>query len=70
MTDFFKGSEFVVQFFEDVRRNDFCAELIVFILSITNDVFCDVHISIWPVEFVFGISQGSYFDVSPSSSGA
>ena len=55
MSDFFKGSNLVVQFFENVRRNDFCAELNVFILAITEDVFSDAHISIWPIALFAGL---------------
>ena len=55
MSYFFKGSNLVVLFFENVRRNDFCAELNVFILAIIEYVFSDVHISILPIALFVGL---------------
>ena len=46
---------FVVQFLEDVKRNNFFAELVVFSLTTTEDVFLEVHISIWPVDLFVGL---------------
>ena len=47
-------------------RNDFCAKLVVCILSIAEDVFCHVYISIWPVDLFVGFSQGSTLSSSSS----
>ena len=55
MSDFFKSSKFVIQFFENVRMNDFCAKLNVFNLAITEVVFSGVHISIWPIALFVGL---------------
>ena len=40
---------------EDVKRNNFFAELVVFSSPTTKDIFLDVHISIRPVDLFVGL---------------
>ena len=45
-----KSSDLVSKFFENVRRNDFCARRVVCILSFTEDLFPFDRFSVLPVD--------------------
>ena len=64
--DVFKSFIFVAKFFEGVRMNEISAKLVLCILSITEDILSDVHLSIWPINLFVGFLKAHTLSSSSS----